>query len=111
MSPTHLSPVVFKDHETCLRVSSAGAGRGGTSTSPTPRTRWFQPAQPAHTGPSGRRVRSHKNSNKNKAEYRNSRRQKEREEQHVKLCETEEKREDKGEGKYIQTEMEVKEVS
>lgn len=50
VSPAHLSPVVLKHHEAGLRVSSAGAGGGGTPARPTPWTPRVQPAQPAHTG-------------------------------------------------------------
>lgn len=62
MSPAHLSPVVLKHHEAGLWVSSAGAGGGSTASRPTAGTPRVQPAQPAHTGPSERQVKSYKNS-------------------------------------------------
>lgn len=78
MSPAHLSPVVLKHHEAGLRVSSAGAGGGGTSARPAPRPPWVQPAQPAHTGSEMQVTRTQKTKGVQvKKVYRSNRGQKE----------------------------------
>lgn len=60
---THLPPVILKDHEARLWVSSAGPRGGSVVALSVPRTPWVQPAHPTHTGPSKRPVNDDKNSN------------------------------------------------